>query len=147
LRLPSRGKELEVRSDAISAALLYKNLFFAEKLRNRERWIFAQLQIELRDVEPDQIDPVVNAVVVRIVFVEEGTVPFLEVVIEHQVQLQVQMRPLAIDSRSGVTHHRDLLPAMHRVSGSNVDFTEMPVETEIRRAAPAMFDHDVLPVV
>ena len=85
--------------------------------------------------------------VVRIIFVEEGIIPFLEVAIEHQVQFQMQMRAFAINSRSGVTHYRNLLPAMDRIAHVAVDLTEVPVQTKIRRTVPVVLNHDVLAVV
>src|SRR2546423_4140749 len=119
----------------------------AEKFGNGQRRFFAQLQVKSRDVEAGKVESVVNAMVVWITGMNKGGVPFLEFAREHQIQFQMQMRALAIDSHTGVTHYRDVLPAMHRVAGSNVNFIEMPIQTEIRRAIPTMFDHDVFPVV
>ena len=57
----------------------------------------------------------------------KGIVPFLEFAREHQVQFQMHVRALAIDSHSRVTHDRDVLFAMHCVAHADVDLTKMAV--------------------
>src|SRR5690349_13710115 len=89
-----------------------EDFLVTEELRNRERRVVVQLQIKLRDVQAGQIDSVVDAVMVRIVFVRR-LVPTFEFVIEDQVQFQVHMRALAINSHPGVAHYRDALSALN----------------------------------
>src|SRR2546423_9651711 len=119
----------------------------AEKFGNGQRRFFAQLQVKSRNVEASEIESVVNAMVVWITRMNKGLVPFLEFAREHQVQFQMHVRALAIDSDSGVTHHRDVLPAMNSVADADVELAQMSVQTVIRRTAPAVLDHDVFPVV
>ena len=73
-----------------------------------------------------------------------GFVPTLELVIEDQVQFQMHMGAFAIDPGAGVTHYRNVLPALRHVTGADVDLTQVPIQAVIRRAVPNMFDDDVL---
>src|SRR5690348_6232123 len=74
-------------------------------------------------------------------------VPAIELVVEHQIQFEVNVRSFPVDSDAGVTHDGDMLSTLHRVADVDVDFTEMPVQTVIRRTVPDVLDHNVLAVI
>ena len=64
-------------------------------------------------------------------------------IVQEQVELDVDVRPLAIDPAPGVTHDAEFFPLPDRLALRHRDRAEMRVEAVIRRAAPAMLDHDV----
>src|SRR5437763_1723899 len=76
-----------------------------------------------------------------------GFVPTLEFMIEDQVQFQMHMGAFAIDPGPGVTHYRNVLPALRHVTGADIDLTQVPIQAVIRRTVPNMFDDDVLAVI
>src|ERR1043166_2373064 len=103
-----------------------KYFLSGDELWNCQRRLLAQRQIKTRDIEARKIDAVVNAVMVWIGFVK-GVVPRFEFVIEHEVQLQMQMRTRLVQALTGVTHSRNRFAAMNRLTGSNCDRAQMSV--------------------
>ena len=61
--------------------------------------------------------------VVWVTAVMKRGIPFFEIVVEHQVQLQMHMRAFSINPDAGITHDGDVLPALHRFAGADVDLT------------------------
>src|SRR2546423_15694427 len=69
---------------------LVEGLFAGKNLRDFERRIALESEVEAGDIEPLQINPVVEAMIIRLLFVER-VIPSLESVAQHQVQFQMQM--------------------------------------------------------
>ena len=121
--------------------------FFAlEKLRDGQRRIFAQGKKEPRKIEPGQVDAIVDAVVIRIVFVS-GIVPCLEVMTEQQIQFEMNVRAFAVEAHAGVTHYRNRFAFVHFFSRMNPHDAEVPVQTVVARSIPPVLDYDVAAVV
>ena len=125
---------------------LIERLFTGEKFGNRECRILSERQIEARHVDTGEVHPVVEAMAIGIV-PKKCVVPGFELATEHQAQFQMQMCAFAVYARSGVTHHRDRLTALHRLTGLHCDRAEMCVQTVVVRAAPPMLDYDVFAIV
>ena len=66
---------------------------------------------------------------------------------EHQIQFQMEMRAFPVYPDSSVTHDCDGLAAFDRVARMHCDRAKMSVQAVVIRAVPAVFDHDVFPVV
>ena len=97
-----------------------------EKLRDRDRGIGPVGFEERGDVESGEIDPVVDPVVILVR--EMLFVPALEMVAEDEIELDVDVRPLAVDAITGVSHLPDRLAGGDRLSGLGGGRTEVCVE-------------------
>ena len=102
---------------------LIERLFTGEKFGNRECRILSERQIEARHVDTGEVHPVVEIMTIGIV-PEKCVVPCLKLATEHQAQFQMQMCAFAVYARSGVTHHRDTLTALHRLARLHCDRAE-----------------------
>src|SRR5260221_7027654 len=95
------------------------------------RWILLQLEIEASDIKPGQVHTIVDTVTINI-FREVLTLPFVKMAIEHQIELEVNMGSLPIDSLSGMTHNRQRSVLSHLVSRFHHDNAEMGVKAVVR---------------
>src|SRR5206468_1954361 len=95
-----------------------------------------------RDIQADQVQPVVEPVMVRIVF-ERGRVPRFELPAQHQVEFQMHMRPRLVQSFAGMSHHAEPLALLDTLSWPDRDRAEMAVKTVVFTAVEPMLDHDV----
>src|ERR1043166_5904782 len=59
----------------------------------------------------------------------------------------MDMRPFPVYPDAGVTHDGDGLAAFDRIARVHPDGTQMPVQTVVAGAVPAVLDHDVFSVV
>src|ERR1041385_4085491 len=59
----------------------------------------------------------------------------------------MSMRPFPVYPDPGVTHDGDGLAAFDRIARVHPDGTQMPVQTVVAGAVPAVLDHDVFSVV
>src|ERR1041385_5082678 len=59
----------------------------------------------------------------------------------------MQMRPFPVYTHSGVTHDGDGLAAFDRIARVHSNGTQVPVQAVVTAAVPAVFDHNVFPIV
>src|SRR5258708_13874697 len=89
-----------------------------------------RLEIEASGIKPGQVNTIVGKVTSNI-FREVLTLPFVKMAIKHQIKLEVNMRPLPIDSLSGMTHNRQRSVLSHLVSRVHHDNAEMGVKAVV----------------
>src|ERR1700758_4211350 len=59
----------------------------------------------------------------------------------------MEVRPFPVYPHPGVTHGGNGLAAFHRIAGVYPDGTEVSVQAVVTGAVPAVFDHNVFPIV
>ena len=103
------------------------------------------LEEETRDIEAGQINSIVNAIVIGIT--KKAIMPRFEIAVEHQIHLEMEMRPRLVQSFTAVTHARDPFAAIDSLTDIHHDFTQVPVKAVVRRPVPNMLDDNVTSVV
>src|SRR6266487_2662978 len=120
---------IELRQFEVRTSRQYhfvKNLLSIEKLQNSEGRIFVEGEIEPRDIEADKVQAIVDSIVIGIVF-EKRVVPRLKVVASQQIQFEMHVCALAIDSFAGVTHHRNRLTLFDRLAWLRRNRAQVPI--------------------
>jgi len=74
-------------------------------------------------------------------------VPFLEMIVQHQIQLDVHMGALAINAIAGVPHDAELIPLLDVLSGVHGDRAQVAIEAVVFATIESMFDHDIPAVI
>ena len=97
-----------------------KRFFFGKKFWNGQRWPLPQREIKACDVDPRQVKPVVEAVVVGI-GLEQTVVPRFELPAQHQVQFEMQMCAHLIQPFAGMSHHAKLIELLHPLPNVHLD--------------------------
>src|SRR6266571_1157951 len=59
----------------------------------------------------------------------------------------MEMRPLPVYPNSSVAHDGDRLAAFDRIARVRPDGTQVSVQAVVTRSVPAVFDHNVFPIV
>src|SRR5438034_132525 len=100
---------------------LIERLFLSQKLRHGKIRPLFVFEKEPCNIQPGQIDSVVNPVVIWVAKI--AVVPGFETATEYQIQFKMDMGPRLIQSFPAVTHARDPFRAIHPLTRITTGFT------------------------
>ncbi len=102
-------------------------------------------EIEAGEIEPGQIKPIVQAVMVG--RLEVRIMPGGKTGGEKQIQFDVRVRPSPVNPGSRVAHDSQDAVRRHPIADRHSDFAEVGVERKEGTVAPVMPDHHVTAIV
>src|SRR5947209_5507200 len=85
-----------------------KGLLFGQKLGNCQFGPFLQRQIEPRDIDSSEVEPIIKSVPVRLIL-ERSFVPPVELSAQHQVEFEMNVGPRLVQPFARVSHDAELI--------------------------------------